>query len=58
VDLIIDYRLVVEIKSVEALHEVHKAQVVSYLKLCQVRAGLLVNFNVPVLKQGLKRVVL
>ena len=57
-DLFVDGRLVVEIKSVEHLHPVHVAQVVSYLRLTGARVGLLVNFNVPVLKQGIRRIVL
>jgi GxxExxY protein len=58
VDLLVDGRLVVEIKSVEQLHPVHEAQVVSYMRVTGVRAGLLVNFNVPLLKQGIRRIVL
>lgn len=58
IDLLVAGRLVVEIKSVEQIHPVHVAQVVSYLKLTGARAGLLVNFNVPMLKQGIRRVVL
>jgi GxxExxY protein len=58
IDLFVDDRLVVEIKSVERIHPVHVAQVVSYLRLTGARAGLVVNFNVPILKQGLRRVVL
>ena len=57
-DLLIDDRLVVEIKSVERLHPVHVAQIVSYLRLVGARAGLVVNFNVPMLKYGIRRVVL
>lgn len=57
-DLFVDRRLVVEIKSVEHLHPVHVAQVVSYLRLTGARVGLLVNFNVPMLKQGIRRIVL
>jgi GxxExxY protein len=57
-DLLVDRQLVVEIKSVERIHPVHVAQVVSYLRLTRARAGLLVNFNVPVLKQGIRRIVL
>jgi GxxExxY protein len=57
VDLFVDARLVVEVKSVESLHPVHVAQVVTYLRLTGARAGLLVNFNVPLLKQGIKRIV-
>ena len=58
IDLLVDGRLVVELKSVDALHPVHVAQVVSYLRLTGAGAGLLVNFNVPILKQGLRRIVL
>ena len=57
VDLFVDSKLVVEVKSVEAVHPVHVAQVVSYLRLTGARLGLIVNFNVPVLKQGIRRVV-
>jgi GxxExxY protein len=57
VDLIVDERLIVEMKSVDSLHPVHLAQVVSYLRLTRLRLGLLVNFNVPILKQGIRRVV-
>jgi GxxExxY protein len=58
VDLFVDGFLILEIKSVERIHPVHVAQVVSYLRITGARAGLIVNFNVPVLKQGLRRVVL
>jgi GxxExxY protein len=58
IDLFIDRQLVVELKSVERLHAVHVAQTVSYLRLTGARVGLLVNFNVPMLRQGLRRVVL
>ena len=58
IDLFVDNRLVLEIKSVERIHPVHVAQVVSYLRITGARAGLVVNFNVPVLKQGIRRVVL
>ena len=49
--------LVVELKTVEALAPIHKAQVISYLKTMRLPLGLLINFNVPVLKDGIKRVV-
>ena len=59
IDLFVDDRLVVELKSVEALHAVRFAQVVSYLRLTGARLGLLVNFNVPLLKHGgVRRVIL
>jgi GxxExxY protein len=57
VDLLVDSRLVVEVKSVESLHPAHVAQVVTYLRVTGARAGLLVNFNVPLLKQGIRRIV-
>ena len=57
VDLLVEGQLVVEVKSVESLHPVHVAQVVSYLRLTGARAGVLVNFNVPLLKQGIRRIV-
>jgi GxxExxY protein len=58
IDLFVEGRLIVELKSVERLHPVHVAQVVSYLRLTGARGGLLVNFNVPILKQGIRRLAL
>jgi GxxExxY protein len=57
-DMLVNGRLVLELKSIERLHPIHLAQVISYLRLTGCRIGLLVNFNVPVLKQGIRRVVL
>jgi len=57
IDLLVDQRLVVEIKSIESIHSVHVAQVVSYLRVTGAKIGLLVNFNVPLRKQGIRRVV-
>lgn len=57
-DLLVANQLVVELKAVEELLPVHKAQVISYLKATGRELGLLINFNVPVLKDGVKRVVL
>ena len=57
-DMFIDGRLALELKSVEMLHPIHVAQVVSYLRLTKSRLGLLINFNVPILKQGIRRIVL
>ena len=56
-DLLVGGRLIVELKAVEALADIHKAQVISYLKATGLQLGLLVNFNVPVLKDGVQRVV-
>jgi len=58
VDLVIEGQLVLEIKSVEALASVHRGQVLSYLRVSKLPIGLLVNFNVGALPDGLKRVVL
>lgn len=57
-DILIDNRLIVELKSVETLLPIHKAQVISYLKATGFFLGLLINFNVPVLKDGVQRIVL
>jgi GxxExxY protein len=57
-DLLVAERLVVEVKAVEALHPIHTAQLLTYLKLSGHRVGLLLNFHAPVLKDGLKRLVL
>jgi GxxExxY protein len=58
VDLVVDGTVVVEIKSVEALLPIHEAQLLTYMKLGGWKVGLLINFNVPVLKQGIRRLVL
>ena len=55
-DLVVADRVVVEIKSVTALEDVHRAQLLSYLRLTDLQTGLLINFNVPLLKHGIKRV--
>lgn len=57
-DLIVENTVVVEVKSVSHLEPVFTAQVVTYLRLTQLRVGLLLNFNAPKLIDGLKRVVL
>ena len=56
-DLLVENKLVIEIKSVEALNDVHLAQTLTYLKLGDYRLGLLINFNVSKLKYGIKRVI-
>jgi GxxExxY protein len=58
VDLLADRRVIVEVKSVERLDSIHVAQVLSYLHVAGVRLGLLVNFNVSILKYGIRRVIL
>ena len=57
VDLVIENKLIIEIKSVEALNDVHLAQTLTYLKLGKYKLGLLINFNVVQLKNGIKRVI-
>jgi GxxExxY protein len=57
-DVLIDSRLILEIKSVERILAIQVAQVISYLRVTGTRVALLVNFNVPILAQGIRRVVL
>ena len=57
-DLVVESKVVVEVKAVSQLVEIHVSQVVSYLKATGLRAGLLINFNKPVLKAGVRRIVL
>jgi GxxExxY protein len=58
IDLLVEDQIVIEIKSVEALAEIHMAQILTYLKLSKCTLGLLVNFNVLHLKDGIHRVVM
>lgn len=57
VDLLVDDSLIVELKAVDSLAEIHRAQVISYLKATGLPLGLLINFNTPVLKEGIQRVI-
>lgn len=57
IDILVNKKVIIEIKSVEALNDVHIAQILTYLKLSECKLGLLMNFNVALLKNGLKRVV-
>jgi len=56
-DLIVEDKVIIEIKACEGLNDVHLAQVLTYLKLSNVKLGLLINFNVTRVKDGIKRVV-
>jgi GxxExxY protein len=56
-DLVVDESLVVELKSVERLDPVHHAQLRAYLRAADLRLGLLLNFNVALMKDGIKRVI-
>ncbi len=57
-DLLVDRKIVVELKAVAAIEPIHEAQLLTYLKLAKLNIGLLINFNVPLLKDGIKRFVL
>lgn len=54
-DLVVANQLIVELKATEAIRPVHEAQILTYLKLTGLKTGLLINFNVPILKQGIRR---
>jgi GxxExxY protein len=58
IDLFVEGKVIIEIKSVDALNPVHFAQIMTYLKLSKCRIGFLINFNVQSLKDGIKRVIL
>lgn len=58
VDLFVEFELLVELKSVRAIHPVHEAQLLTYLRLANKKLGLLINFNVPLLRQGIHRRVM
>lgn len=57
VDLLVEKKVIVEIKAIEALNDVHFAQVITYLKLSKCTVGLLINFNVRSLKSGIRRII-
>ena len=57
IDLLVENNIIVEIKAVDVIHPVYEAQLITYLKLSKMKLGYLVNFNVPVLKDGFKRFV-
>jgi GxxExxY protein len=56
-DLLVGARIIVELKAVESIAPIHEAQLISYLKATGLRLGLLINFRVPVLKDGVRRIV-
>jgi len=58
IDLLVEDKVIIEVKSVEALNPVHMAQVMTYLKLSGCRIGFLINFNVLSLKDGIQRIIL
>ena len=56
-DVIVENKVIIELKSVEKLADLHYKQVITYLKLTKLRLGLLINFNVPLIKDGIHRIV-
>ena len=58
IDLLIENKLILELKCVEKLVPIHEAQILTYMKLAKIKTGLLINFNVQMLKNGIKRFVL
>jgi GxxExxY protein len=58
VDFLIERKVIIEVKSIDALADIHIAQVLTYLKLSGCKLGLLINFNVPLIKDGIRRIVL
>ena len=57
IDLLVENKVIIELKSVESISNLHIAQLLTYLKLSKLKLGLIINFNVPVLKNGIKRMV-
>lgn len=57
IDLLVERKWVLELKAIEKFHPVHHAQVLTYLKLGGFKLGLLLNFNVPMMKKGIKRII-
>jgi len=58
IDLIVDGRIIVELKATEVMHPIYTAQLLTYLKLTGIRLGLLINFNVPLIRDGIRRIIL
>jgi GxxExxY protein len=56
-DLLVENEIIIEVKSVEAMNPIYTAQLITYLKLADKKLGYLINFNVPLLKEGFKRIV-
>jgi len=57
-DLVVENTVILELKSVETIKRIHKAQLLTYMKLSEIQTGLLINFNVPLLKDGIERLML
>ncbi len=57
VDVLVEHSIIIELKAIEALLPIHEAQIISYLKLANKKMGFLINFNVPMIKNGFRRFV-
>jgi GxxExxY protein len=57
IDILVENKVILELKSVDAIAPVHEAQILTYMKFAEIKIGLLINFNVTVLKEGIKRFV-
>ena len=57
IDILVENCIIIEVKAVEIMHPIYQAQLITYLKLSNLRLGYLINFNVPLLKDGFKRIV-
>jgi GxxExxY protein len=56
-DIVVDDKVILELKSVNKIESIHEAQLLTYLKIADLKLGILINFNVPILKDGIKRIV-
>mgnify|MGYP003337911428 CR=1 FL=1 len=56
-DIVVEQKILIELKSIEYILSVHKKQVITYLRLTDIKLGLLINFNVPLIKDGITRIV-
>ena len=57
-DLLVEREVIIELKAVETMNPLYKAQLMTYLRLSKLRLGYLINFNVPLIKEGIKRIVM
>lgn len=58
IDLLVEDKIIVELKAIESFHPIHEAQIITYLKATNKKIGLLINFNVGLLKNGVKRIII
>ena len=56
-DIVVESKVILELKSVNRIESIHEAQLLTYLRLAALKLGILINFNVPILKEGIKRIV-